>query len=80
MPTGDLASPFGELMELAEQAEPQEWGSEEQLKRYLRTGPVGTRARSAMEARIRRILRGRKPPERGPGTSKTPASFPLARV
>jgi site-specific DNA recombinase len=57
VPTGRLREPFGQLLELADRAEPrEEWGSEEQLKRYLRTGPAPKRNRATVEAQIRRIL------------------------
>ncbi len=56
VPTGQLASPFGELLELAERTDAKEWGSEEQLKRYLRTAPVERTSTRDVEAAIRRIL------------------------
>ncbi len=56
VPTGKLASPFGELLTLVEQTEPQEWGSEDQLKRYLRSAPMESAGIREIEDTIARIL------------------------
>jgi hypothetical protein len=63
VPTGQLASPFGELLELAERTEDKERGSEEQLKRYLRTAPA--QRTSTTESR-------QPSPESWPRTKKGP--------
>jgi hypothetical protein len=75
VPTGQLASLFGELLELAERTEGKEWGSDEQLKRYLRTTPVEPMSTRDVEATIARILAENE--ERavlvdGPGKNKNP--------
>lgn len=75
VPTGQLASPFGELLELAERTEAKEWGSEEQLKRYLRTSPGERTSTTDVEAAIVRILaenEGRAVLVDGPGKNKNP--------
>ena len=53
-----LITPFGELLELAEQADAreEEWGSERQLRRYLRTSPLPHRQQDEVEEAIARIL------------------------
>ncbi len=75
VPTGKLASPFGELLALVEQTEPQEWGSEDQLKRYLRSAPMESTGIREIEDTIARILAENE--ERAvlmdsPGKSKNP--------
>lgn len=60
VPTGQLRSPFGELLELAERSEarPEPWGSAEQLQRYLRTSETERRTRAEIDETIARILAG----------------------
>ena len=76
--TGQLATPFGELLELEERTEAVEWGSEEQLKRHLRTGPVPRRSLGGVETTIARILDAHEKRAvlmDGPGRSENPGSF-----
>ena len=82
VPTGRLAAPFGELLELIEQAEVKEWGSEDQLKRYLRRDPREPTSIQEIEATIARILSGNE--ERavlvdGPGKNKNPGPHVLGQ-
>jgi site-specific DNA recombinase len=56
VPTGRLAAPFGQLLELVEQAEVKDWRSEDQLKRYLRRDPREPTSVREIEATIARVL------------------------